>query len=204
MKVSDERKMQMKKYYQSIKDDYNKMRRERYHKNPEPYKKASINYTKLNPEKRKQINANFWLKNKDRYLEKHKNYSRQWYLNLDKEKYRKKKRSYEYKKRNNDITYRIKKRLRLRVWQVFYDIRKEMYDKDYHINYKPIIDKLMDELPFDFKDNQSKYQIDHIIPLFKFDLTKQEELEKAFAPSNHQWLTIDEHKEKTSKELNNN
>ncbi len=57
----------------------------------------------------------------------------------------------------------------------------------YGINYKLIIEHLKP-----FPENLSKYHIDHIQPLCSFNLEDTKEIKKAFAPENHQWLTIQE------------
>jgi len=39
---------------------------------------------------------------------------------------------------------------------------------------------------------RSAYNVDHIIPLYKFDLSNIEHVQIAFAPENHRWLTKEE------------
>ena len=62
-----------------------------------------------------------------------------------------------------------------------------MPSKKYGINYKAIIEHLKP-----FPENISEFHIDHIKPLCSFNLEDPEEIKIAFAPENHQWLTIQE------------
>ncbi len=66
-------------------------------------------------------------------------------------------------------------------------IGKYQISRKYGINYKAIIKHLKP-----FPEDLSKYHIDHIKPLCSFNLENPEEIKKAFAPENHQWLTIQE------------
>lgn len=46
-----------------------------------------------------------------------------------------------------------------------------------------------------------EYQVDHVIPVCMFDMTDPEQVKRAFAPENHQWLHIDAHKAKTALDM---
>lgn len=69
------------------------------------------------------------------------------------------------------------------------------------------IDELQVHLESQFKSNMSwdnygkEWQIDHIKPLFKFDLTDSTQLQEACNYKNLQPLSIEEHKLKSSQEL---
>ena len=63
------------------------------------------------------------------------------------------------------------------------------------IDYEKIIEYLK-PFPKDFLEN---YQIDHIIPLSKFDFNKAEDIKECFKPKNHQVLTIKQNQSKGSK-----
>ncbi len=55
--------------------------------------------------------------------------------------------------------------------------------KKYGIDWKGIVKQLSH-----FPKDRSKYHVDHIVPLFKFDLSDFEQIHLAFAPENHRWL----------------
>ena len=67
---------------------------------------------------------------------------------------------------------------------------------EYGVDYKAIIEYLKP-----FPEDLSNYEIHHKKPLFTFNFvnkdgsTNLKEVSKAFAPDNHKWLTIKEHKE---------
>lgn len=62
------------------------------------------------------------------------------------------------------------------------------------VNHKVIIEYLKP-----FPKDLSKYHIDHIIPLSLFDFNNLEHIKKAFAPTNHQWLTAQQNMEKNNR-----
>ena len=72
---------------------------------------------------------------------------------------------------------------------------QKIHKNKYNIDYDAIINYLK---PFP-KDIQN-YHIDHVIPLCSFDLTKEQQLRKAFAPENHRWLLAKENIVKGSKD----
>jgi len=59
--------------------------------------------------------------------------------------------------------------------------------RKYHIDWKGIM-KVLTPIPQPRKD----YHVDHIIPLWKFDLTNFEQIHIAFAPENHRWMLAEE------------
>jgi len=96
----------------------------------------------------------------------------------------------------NDKNFAIQHRLRRLLHRalVEYGEGKKWKSSKYGINYQAIIEHLRP-----FPEKLSEYHIDHIKPLCSFDLTKPEQIKKAFAPSNHQWLTIQENLKKGSR-----
>ncbi len=98
------------------------------------------------------------------------------------------------KRRKTDLDFKIRSYLTTRLNEVFKaysTIGKQHTSKKYGINFTKIIEHLKP-----FPKDVSKYHIDHIIPLSKFDFNDLEQIKKAFAPKNHQWLTVKENLEK--------
>ena len=93
-------------------------------------------------------------------------------------------------RRKIDINFRIQKRLRTLLHQalkLYTKTGKIKSSKKYGVNYKEIIEYLKP-----FPEDISLYHVDHRKPLCCFNLEDSEEVKKAFAPENHQWLTIQE------------
>jgi hypothetical protein len=113
--------------------------------------------------------------------------NKDWFRNYRRENLEKlSKNQVEYQNRtpNNIMIHRLRTRLRIAL-NDYTKTGKIMSSNKYGIDYKKIIEHLKP-----FPEDLSKYHIDHIIPLVSFDLTNQEEIKKAFAPENHQWLLV--------------
>lgn len=107
---------------------------------------------------------------------------------------------WEKERRKNNVQYRIKKRLRanlLHAFNVYTDTGKIVSSRNYDIDWSKVLLKLLATLPRDFEPE--KYHIDHIKPLVSFDLENPEEIKKAFAPENHQWLLAEDNMKKGCK-----
>lgn len=105
-----------------------------------------------------------------------------------------------------DLYFRKKMNLRRRLLRVLRDYTKTgkiMKSRQYGIDYNKIIAHLMKIRPEGVIDQDlmdyKKWHIDHIRPLASFDLNNLEEVKKAFAPENHQWLTAEENIRKSNK-----
>lgn len=92
-----------------------------------------------------------------------------------------------------DETYAIKTRLRDRLRESIRFFRKtgKIRKAEEYMDYKAIM-KHLGPCPGNRKD----YHIDHIVPLCSFDFSKDEEIKKAFAPENLQWLSVKENLKK--------
>ncbi len=115
---------------------------------------------------------------------------RRIYYQKNKEKIKGKVRLWIKNKIKEDLDFAIRTRLRRRLSyaiNLYLKERRYLKSRDFHLDYENIIHHLK-PFPKYIKD----YHIDHIIPLCSFDLTKKEEILKAFAPENHQWLLIKE------------
>lgn len=100
---------------------------------------------------------------------------------------------YQRERRRIDEAFAIKCRLRARLgyWM---NGKKLKSACEYGVDYQAIIDHL-GPCPGKRED----YHIDHIIPLSHFDHTDPEQIKKAWAPENHQWLTAEENIRKGDK-----
>ena len=142
------------------KEKLREQRKIRVAKNPEHYKEINRAWVAKNIEWRKAIAKNYYYRHRIKVLEKQK------------------------ERMQSDFAYRIKHYIRCRLKTVLknrgvVDSKSRTYD----INIGAIATHL-GKMPEDGKE----YHIDHIRPLCSFDLTKPEEVKKAFAPENHQWL----------------
>lgn len=191
-------------------------------KNREYSKKFSFEYNRR-PEVRKhkkEYNKNYREKNRDRLIKQRKEYqqnnkerlnqsSREYKLNHREEikkqtkeyratkKHKEQRNKYRRKREKEDKQYNIRHRLRSRLNCAFITYRKTgkvPLSRQYNIDYKAIIEYLKP-----FPEDLSKYHIDHKIPLCSFDLINPEEVKKAFAPENHQWLLAEENMSKHKK-----
>jgi len=91
------------------------------------------------------------------------------------------------KRLKEDDLFNLKMRLRSNFNQAMKHYSKTgkiRSSKEYGINYKKIIEHLKP-----FPKDISKYEVDHIIPLSLFDHNDPEQIKKAWAPENLQWLT---------------
>lgn len=137
--------------------------------------------------------------------ERQKIYERKRYLSKtieERKKLRKRKRKwareYHRKRYNYDSNFRMRVKLGnllSHALKKYYTTKKINKSIKYNINYKDIIEHLK-PFPKPFK----KYQVDHIIPLCAFDLTIPQEIQRAFAPKNLQWLSIKNNIKKTRKD----
>ena len=100
-------------------------------------------------------------------------------------------------RRQTDLEFVIADRLRRSLKHAlskYSKTEKIMNSKKYGLNLREIIEGLKP-----FPENLKNFEIDHIIPLHTFNLTNPEEVKKAFAPSNLQWLTREENRKKSGK-----
>ena len=133
-------------------------------KNLSKLKKYQSEWRSNNKDKKDLIDKRYRLNNRERVLLNVKNRHKVRYL--------------------SDVNYRLRYLLRRRLQTA---IKKQSSNtigvSKYGLNYKSIIEHLKP-----FPEDIHKYHIDHIIPLCSFDLTDPEQVKKAFAPENHQWL----------------
>lgn len=180
-------------------------------------KRRKINYEKWiekNREKEKQRKNKWYIKNKDssdRIIKRKENDKR--YYNNHKERCNQRCKNY-YKNHKRDILDRMNKFNRLRkkidiqflikcrlrtnlakAVLIYTRTSKILSSKKYGVDYEAII-RYLEPFPEDL----SNYHIDHIKPLCSFDLTRPEEVKKAFAPENHRWLLKEDNFRKISQD----
>lgn len=151
-----------------------------------------------NKEYKKRRDKEYYEKNKARILKR-------WsiYRQKNRDRINSSRRTEDFKKRQREhmkikkvlnVQFKLSERLRKRLTKAlaYYTKTGKLYkSKDYGIDYKKIVEHLKP-----FPENLSGYHIDHIRPLCSFDLTNPEEVKKAFAPENHQWLLEFDNKSK--------
>ena len=198
--------MVSKEYYQEHREEIIKKVKEYNQKNKEKIKEKRKEHEQR-PEikqkikkRHKKYHKKHYQANREKYLEHVKKYCQN---NKEKvERYKKKYRienkdklnKYFKKKRMIDENYRIAVILRNRLNQalkIYSQTGKIMTSKKYGIDWNAVIEKLKP-----FPENLSEYHIDHIRPLCSFDFNDLEEVKKAFAPENHQWLLASENMSK--------
>ena len=173
-------------YRKRNKDDLRKWMRGYRSENPENVKKYNKKFYKNHKEKHWGRNGEIYDKHKERFKRNSKNF----YKNHKEEKIEST-RLYQNKRYREDEGFRIRKQLGsalstvIRVYIKTGKIRNPL--KRYGIDWEGII-KQLSPIP----KNRSKYHVDHIIPLFKFDLTNIEQIQLAFAPENHRWMLAKE------------
>lgn len=167
--------------------------RKYYVRRPEIKEKARLRmreYRKTHPEWKERHLFLELTRHKERRAEYWKEYGKRLEV-------RARIRKNERKRREIDKEFAIKYRLRRSLNHTLYKYFKSgkiMNSKKYGINWKEIIDNLKP-----FPKNLKNFEIDHIVPLHTFNLTNHEEVKKAFAPSNLQWLTKEENRRKSGK-----
>ncbi len=179
----EEKRKQGKKDYQKNKE-YFKEYREKHREKQTQYCKE---YYQKNKEKLKE-----YQKNKDNIKEYQRGYRQEnkGYIKKYRQENKDKRNSYYYKRKKIDKNFKITCNLRNSLYKAlkkYTKIGKIMSSKKYGINYKSIIEYLKP-----FPKDLSKYHVDHIKPLCSFNLENPEEIKKAFAPENHQWLLAQE------------
>lgn len=190
--VKKKMKGYIRKYYKNNKEDIekqNKTYRERneekvkewgknrYEKNKDYIlKQAKENYLK-DSKKKKKSSKEYYNKNKDKVRE---------YEKTNKERISKQRNNYRKRRKLYDYDFRLKCNLRSRLWDIlkeYSETGKIKASKEYGVYYNKIVEHLKP-----FPKNIKDYEVDHIIPLSKFDFNNLKYIEIAFAPENHQWL----------------
>ncbi len=202
-------KIYHKTYYQNNKEIEKIKSKRYYHEHREKIKTSMKEYVKIYYKKHKDKIKEYYSKqdiiaHRKKYM---KDYKQKPEVKIRLKEYNhiyrqkvifKKKKNIDYKKRyNNDNPFNLQTRLRRLLnysFRRYLITGKIMTSIKYGIDYKAIIEHLKP-----FPENIKEYHIDHIIPLSRFDFNNIEHINKAFTPTNHQWLTIKQNIEKGNK-----
>jgi len=154
--------------------------------NPERFYKLTRECYLRDKDKFDKIKKDHYLNNKQDYKDKAKRSYEE-----NKEEIAKRHLAYANRRYREDESFRIRKQLGSALSMVVRGyiktgkVRNPM--RKFDIDWEGII-KVLSPIPKD----RNKYQIDHIIPLYKFDLSQIEQVRIAFAPENHRWLLAKE------------
>lgn len=191
-----------KKYYENNRDRLLVYRKEQSVKTAEKDKVRRKQYYLDNSEHKKAKRKEYYVANREsciksveRYIQENKGKVREW------------QRKHHHKKRAEDFNYKIMKVLRTRLYSAVkvQGVRKKSKTMDL---IGCTIPELRVHLESKFLEgmcwaNHSihGWHIDHIIPCYKFDLTKEEEQRKCFHYSNLQPLWALDNLKKSNKIL---
>lgn len=183
-RTKEQRREKVKAYGQKRwienKEKLNKWHKEWKEKNPEKMNEYSREWCSRNKDKRRQIDKNYAINNK--------------------EKIRKRENNYAKKRYSEDMNFRLRLILKKQLYRVlnYYTISGKIQSSSkYDIDWKPIIQKLMETKPKDFE--YRPYAIDHIIACANFNLEDSEQVKKCFSPENIQWLPAEDNNSKGDK-----
>ena len=154
----------------------------------------------MTPEQKKEYNRQYYAKNKERLRKHQKEYreenkeelskkQKEWRQN-NKEHQTKYFREYARNKRSNDLNYKIKNNLRLRIRQSINNNTKSKRTKELlgcSIEYlkQYLFEQFQDGMSW---DNYGEWHIDHIRPCASFDLSDPKQQEECFHYTNLQPL----------------
>ncbi|KKN44988.1 hypothetical protein LCGC14_0687490 [marine sediment metagenome] len=167
----------------------NEYMKNRYHNDPEFREKFIASVSKYQSSEKGQ--------------KKIKEYRDKYYKNPEVRK----RRNIYFKEKMLDSSFRLKKRLYIRLRRRLNSFHKygrtkpkliyeEYYKNKYGIDFEAIIENLK-PIPKDIHN----LQIDHIIPLSNFDFTKKSDIKKAYSPKNIRLIPKEENLKKGSKLL---
>ena len=214
MNNKEKLKVYNKKYREDNKEKLKKYSREYYIKNK---KQILIKYKKHSQKpkvkaKRKEYYKKYNQEHKEyhkEYYQNNKEYHKEYYFN-NKEKIKKNRKEYSLtqeakEKRNKNHNQRRKEDNHFKILINLRCLLKHTFNTysttgkikssiKYGIDFNKIIESLKP-----FPEPICEYHIDHIIPLSRFDFNNPKYIKIAFAPENHQWLTIKENISKGNK-----
>ncbi len=168
-------------------------------KNPEKVKIHKKKHRLIYSQEIKKYNKQYYKNN----TEKLKNKIKQWKLK-NPEKLQKQKNRNRLKRYTNNLNFKIMSIIRARIYQLLKGISKsrstlqiigstlEEYKQHVEKQFKP---------GWSWKNQGKMWELDHIISCMFFDPNDPIELQQCFHYSNVQPLSIEDHKEKTKKDI---
>lgn len=212
----EKRKAQLKQYQEEHKEEIKIKKKEYYQKNKGLILKKAKKYRNKSKVKlyQKEYNKRYYQNNKESLLKKNSLYRQQPEVKKNIKKYEKERqqtpkrqtldrkrnqkpkrkaynkkyhRKYMKERRQTDEEFRIIYNLRNhfgKAMRLYSTTGKIMSSKKYGIDFKAIIEHLRKK-----PNDGNIYEADHIIPLCKFNHNDPEQVKKAWAPENFQWLT---------------
>ena len=185
--------------YEKNKEKNKEKRKLHYQENKKEIYQRIDRWRKKNEEKVKLYHKKYWIANRTDFIAYQKEYQKKNKVDL-----RKKANKRESERRKIDVGYRIQRNLKARV---YFAVKEKGSRK--HARTMELVGCTIEflkshlEKQFDHRmtwDNYcSFWEVDHIIPLSSFDLTKEEEQKKAFHWSNLQPLEGKENRSKGAK-----
>jgi len=129
-------------------------------------------------------------------------------IKLNREQIKEKFQKWQKIKSKNSISFALSCRIKSRLSNYLYLFFKDYKYSSYKINIDQIVHYLLYKNPNITNPKQLKnYEVDHIKSLSSFNFINLdgsknlEEVKKAFAPENHQLISIKQHREKTRREF---
>ena len=206
-----------KQRYQYNKEKILIKKKKHYEQNKDKLNEKSKKYEQENKEKILIKSKRYYQENKDKINEKHKQHYQQnkdklneyqkRYYQGNKEKIRIKKKQYQRYKRATDLEYKLKCNIRSRINSAIRSQLNNGATKSAHTHELLGIqmDKYIRWIEFQLKncwtwdDWGTKFEIDHVYPIAKHDLSKKEEQFKAFNWKNTRPMCIKENGSKGAK-----
>jgi len=178
LKNKEKVERQKKEYYQKHKDKLQQGMKRNHNSHKLEYQIRDRAWREKNKEILTENKKIYYENNKEKLNERHKEYMKERYNVNDK----------------FNILMRLRGRFGV-AWRTYcktHQLPLSVKSQKYHIDYRPAILHLWKTKP----KNTKGWDIEHKMPLSIFDITNEEEVQKAFSPENLQWM---EHKDNLKK-----
>jgi hypothetical protein len=193
-------KAYQKAWREAHKEEMKAYRKAYYLANKESVDAKNKLWSSENKEREKENARRYYLANKERLLKSFKQYRE-----VNKETLREYSRIYVFNRRHRDIEFRLKLNVRRRLHHAvsglsFSKRTREIIGCELSVLKSHLANNFLDGMSW---ENYGKWEIDHIIPCFLFDLKVEKELLNCFHYSNLQPMwKIDNIKKSNKLEIN--